>query len=96
MIVHVCMFKLKEENRAENLDKAIRMAEGLMDQKPVIGGSVVCNSDQAPQDNYDLCLLFRFNNIDDLNAYQNDFQHQIFKKFIATVMESRACIDYEY
>ena len=95
MIVHVCMFKLKEENKEENIDKLVRMAEGLQDQQPVVSGSVRVNGEKAPQDNYDVCLIFKFNTYQDLTAYQDDFQHQIFKKYAASIVESRACIDYE-
>lgn len=95
MIRHICMFKLKKENHDENLKKALELAEPLKTLPQTTGGDVVVNSSQAPSSNYDLCLIFDFKTIDDLNSYQADPVHQKFVKFITSVRESRACIDPE-
>ncbi len=95
MVVHIAMFKLKEENKAENLAKAVKMASGLMDMDYLISGHVEVNSPSAPQSNYDIALIVKLKNFQDLDTYQNDLQHQIFKKYIMSVAENRACIDYE-
>lgn len=95
MIQHVCMFKLKEENHDENLKKALELSEPLASLPSTTGGRTVVNSADAPENNYDLCLIYNFETIDDLNAYQNDPVHLAFKNFVVANMLSRACIDYE-
>lgn len=94
MIRHICMFKLKEEEHDANLKKALELAEPLKTLKETVGGSVVTNAEEAPANNYDLCLIFDFETIEDLNAYQANPIHQVFVKFISEVRESRACIDH--
>lgn len=95
MIQHVCMFKLKEENHDENLKKALQLAEPFASLSSTTGGKTVVNSKDAPENNYDLCLIYNFETIDDLNAYQNDPVHLAFKNFVVANMQARACIDYE-
>lgn len=99
MIRHVCMFKLKEEaegkSKAENLDTAVRMLKALDDLPGVLRAQVVTNVPLTPDSNYDLCLIFDFKDVQDLDAYQAHPRHAEFGAFIAPVRESRACIDYE-
>lgn len=95
MIQHVCMFKLKEENHDANLKKALELAQPLAALPSTTGGKTVVNAKDAPQNNYDLCLIYDFETIDDLNAYQNDPVHLAFKNFVVENMQARACIDYE-
>lgn len=95
MIQHVCMFKLKEENHDGVLKEALKLAEPLATLASTTGGKTVVNSSLAPESNYDLCLIYDFNTIDDLNAYQNDPIHLEFKNYVVAHMSARACIDYE-
>lgn len=95
MIHHVCMFKLKEENKEETLKKALELAGPLEDLPQAAGGQVVVNDTEADSSNYDLCLLFDFASYADLDAYQNDPVHRKFKEYVVRHMTSRACIDYE-
>ena len=88
MIRHICMFKLKDENKEANLKEALRRLEEMRE--------VVTNAAAAPDSNYDLSLIFDFKNMDDLNAYQKHPMHVEFGKFITAIRESRACIDYEF
>ena len=90
MIRHICMFKLKDEDKEANLKEAMR-------EIPLIATfEVVTNAAAAPDSNYDLSLIFDFKNMDDLNAYQKHPMHVEFGKFITAIRESRACIDYEF
>ena len=89
MIRHICMFKLKDEDKEANLKE--------MREIPLIATfEVVTNATAAPDSNYDLSLIFDFKNMDDLNAYQKHPMHVEFGKFITAIRESRACIDYEF
>lgn len=96
MIRHICMFKLKEENKEANLKEALRRVEGLREIPMIATFEVVTNAPDAPDSNYDLSLIFDFKNMDDLREYQKHPLHVEFGKFITAIRESRACIDYEF
>ena len=96
MIRHICMFKLKDENKEANLKEALRRLEEMREIPLIATFEVVTNATAAPDSNYDLSLIFDFKNMDDLNAYQKHPMHVEFGKFIAAIRESRACIDYEF
>ena len=96
MIRHICMFKLKDENKEANLKEALRRLEEMREISLIATFEVVTNAAAAPDSNYDLSLIFDFKNMDDLNAYQKHPMHVEFGKFITAIRESRACIDYEF
>ncbi len=96
MIRHICMFKLKEENRAEVLKTAIEKTEMLRSIPQIRKFEVVVNTADAPDSNYELSLIFDFDNMDELRAYQADERHVKFGDYIKSVREARACIDYEF
>ena len=96
MIRHICMFKLKEENREENLKTALLKLEEMKNISLIKRFEVVTNYEKAPESNYELSLIFDFDNMDDLNEYQKKPIHVAFGKFISEVRERRACIDYEF
>ncbi len=95
MIRHICMFKLKEENREENLAEALRRAESLRQIPHIRRFEVAFNAKEAPESNFELTLIFDFDSIDDLNAYQLDERHAAFGRYIGQIRTARACIDYE-
>lgn len=96
MIRHICMFKLKEENKEANLKEALERLESMRGMELIQIFEVVTNDSEAPDSNYDLSLIFDFKDMDDLNAYQKDPKHLEFGKFITEVRENRACIDYKF
>ena len=99
MIRHICMFKLKDEfngkSKAENITKAIELSQQIREIPSVIKFEVVTNCADAPESNFDLSLIFDFEDIDSLNEYQIHPKHLEFANFIHSVRERRACIDYE-
>lgn len=95
MIRHICMFKLKDEDHDAVLAEALRLGEPLKTLPQAVSGDIVTNSPQVPGTNYDLCLIFDFNTVDDLNDYQVDPVHVTFKNYVVAHMTSRACIDCE-
>ena len=95
MIRHICMFKFQEENKKENVAETLKRAESLRAIPQIKKFEVVVNTDEAPESNYELSLIFDFENMDELNAYQKDEIHVEFGNFIKSVREARACIDYE-
>ena len=96
MIRHICMFKLKEENKKANLQEAMTRAQSLKSIEQVRGFDVVCNGENMPESNYELALIFDFDNAQDLQTYQDHPVHKAFGAFITQIRESRACIDYEF
>lgn len=97
MIRHTVMFSLVEENKENNLNKIFELAETLLkDIEGLRGFNVVRNFKDAPTSNYDFCLIFDFDNMDDLNKYQVHPDHVKFVDFVKTCKKERACIDYEF
>ena len=94
MIRHICMFKLKEENKAENLLELTVRVQSLQDIEQIRRFEVAFNSADMPDSNYDVALIFDFETAEDLEAYQNHPSHKAFGAFITQIRESRACIDY--
>lgn len=95
MIRHICMFKLKSENHDAVFAEAMHLAEPLKKLPQAVSGEVVANAKEAPESNYDLCLVFDFKTMEDLNDYQGDPVHLAFKNYVVANMEARACIDCE-
>ena len=95
MIRHICMFKLKEENKEKNLAEFFEKAESLKEIPEIKSFETVRNFEGTPETNYDVSLIFDFDTLYDLEKYQKNEIHVNFGKFIATVRETRACIDYE-
>lgn len=96
MIRHICMFKLKEENKEQNIEEILAKVQSLKEIPQITRFEVVVNSKEAPENNYDLSLIFDFNSIEELNIYQKHPSHVAFGKFIGEKRELRACIDYEF
>lgn len=96
MIRHICMFKLKEENKQANLQEALVRVQELKSIEQLQHFEVVTNSPETPESNYDLSLIFDFLSVEDLNIYQKHPKHVAFGGFITEIREARACIDYEF
>lgn len=99
MIKHIVMFKLKDINGKTELENALEAKErfnDVIENVPTLrSAEVVINSKDADTSNYTIALICGFDTIDDLNAYQVHPAHVSFGKYIASIRESRACIDYE-
>ena len=63
MIRHICMFKLKDEDKEANLKEALRRLEEMREIPLIATFEVVTNATAAPDSNYDLSLIFDFKNI---------------------------------
>ncbi len=95
MIRHICMFALQDEDHDNVVAEALRLGEPLKTLPQAVKGEVVTNSPLAPSSNYDICLVFDFETMADLDAYQVDPIHVAFKNYVVAHMKSRACIDCE-
>ncbi|MCQ2459222.1 MAG: Dabb family protein [Ruminococcus sp.] len=100
MIRHIVMFKLKDVNGKTEYENAVEAKERfenvIANVKVMKKGELVINSKDADQTNYTISLICDFDSIEDLNAYQVHPAHVEFGKFIGTVKETRACIDFEF
>ena len=96
MIRHICMFKLKEENKQANLEEMLVRVQSLRSIEQVREFEVVCNAPGMPESNYDVSLIFDFESAEALQTYQDHPTHKAFGAFIGQIRESRACIDYEF
>lgn len=95
MIRHICMFTLKEENKENTIKEFFERAEKLRELDMIKGFNVVRNDARTPASNYDVALIFDFDTVEELDAYQKAPQHLEFGKFVGAVRVDRACIDYE-
>ena len=96
MIRHICMFKLKGDNKDDVIKEFCERAQSLKTIPQLRRYEVVYNDKRTPDSNFDVSLIFDFDSVEDLNAYQTSPTHIEFGKFVATVKEDRACIDYEF
>ncbi|MGN0027047.1 Dabb family protein [uncultured Clostridium sp.] len=95
MIRHVCMFTLKDDNKEKNIADFFEKIEKLRDLDTIKKFNVVRNVENTPDSNYDVALIFDFDNVETLDQYQTCPEHLEFAKFLATIKVDRACIDYE-
>lgn len=95
MIVHIVMFKFKEENREANMAKAKTMLEALVDKiaplKEMEVGIDFSRSERA----FDISLYSTFDTKEGLNEYAVHPAHLEVVAFIKEVTEVSKVVDYE-
>jgi hypothetical protein len=79
-----------------NLNELLVRVQDLRTIEQIRGFEVVCNAPGMPESNYDVALIFDFEDADGLQTYQDHPTHKAFGAFISQIRESRACIDYEF
>ncbi|KEI98336.1 MULTISPECIES: Dabb family protein [Clostridium] len=99
MIKHIVMWKLKEfaegKSKLENANIIKINLEDLkhrIDEVKLIEVGVNINNSQQA---YDVVLYSEFENLEDLNLYQNHPDHVKVGEFINKVKEDRIVTDYE-
>ena len=70
-------------------------AEKLKELDTIKKFNIVRNVENTPASNYDVALIFDFDNVEALDEYQICEEHLEFAKFLATIKVDRACIDFE-
>ena len=94
MITHVVFFKLAENNpeHAQNIhDKLMTLPDIITQIKHYEVGMNIIESER----NYDLALISKFDNMDDLNTYQGHPEHLKVVEYIKSVTQSILAVDYE-
>jgi len=95
MIVHIVMFKFKEENKKANIIQARQMLENLMGAVPSLR-SIDVGVNFAKEDRaMDLSIITSFESKESLDAYAVHPEHLKVVDFIKTVVEYSKVVDYE-
>ena len=94
MIVHIVMFKFKEENREANIEKTRELLNALEDKiDELISIEVGVNFDTAERA-FDLSLYSKFQTKEDLNSYSIHSEHLKVVEFIKSVVTESKVVDY--
>jgi hypothetical protein len=94
VITHIVLFKLLDRS-PESIEKARAVLASLDGKIPQLRhlevGADVLRTDRS----YDLALVAKFDNLEDLNAYQIHHEHQQVVKYMLSVRQSAVAVDYE-
>ena len=94
MIIHVLMFKFKDEVSEEEREGFEKGFIDLEYQMKSILKQEVHHNFNRHQD-YDLLCIVYFRNMDDYNSYDLDEGHRSFARRTKPLLEKLACVDYE-
>ncbi|MEN8302432.1 MAG: Dabb family protein [Campylobacterota bacterium] len=95
MIVHIVMFKFKDENKAANIEVVKEKLNGLLtkiDELKSIEVGVDFNQSERA---FDLSLYSTFDSKEDLGAYAVHEEHQKVVSLIKEVTSESKVVDYE-
>jgi len=94
MLVHIVMFKFKEENKKANIIQAKQMLENLTGAVPTLRSMDVGVNFIEANRAMDLSLIAVFESVEGLNAYDIHPEHQKVVAFIKSVVEYSKASDY--
>ncbi|MGP1537748.1 Dabb family protein [Bacteroides heparinolyticus] len=98
MVKHIVLFKLKDEVSADEKLAAMNnfkaAIEALPAKIPVIR-KIEVGLNMNPGETWNIALYSEFDTLDDVKSYVVHPDHVAAGKLLATVKESRACVDYE-
>ncbi len=98
MVKHIVLFKLKDEVSADEKLAAMNnfkaAIEALPAKIPVIR-KIEVGLNMNPSETWNIALYSEFDTLDDVKSYAVHPDHVAAGKLLATVKESRACVDYE-
>ncbi|AVM53924.1 Dabb family protein [Bacteroides zoogleoformans] len=98
MVKHIVLFKLKDEVSADEklavMNDFKAAIEALPAKIPVIR-KIEVGLNMNPGETWNIALYSEFDTLDDVRAYAVHPDHVAAGKLLATVKESRACVDYE-
>ena len=93
MIKHIVFWKLKEENKEENMMKIKNGLEGLVGQiDGLLHAEVGVNYNGGE---YDLCLYSEYRDREALLYYRDHEKHKEVQKIVHAAMTERAAVDFE-
>lgn len=99
MIKHIVMWKIKDnvdgKSKEENAINVKKKMEELRDKiNEIITLEIGINIADDPMA-HDIILYSEFNNVEDLNMYQNHPEHLKVVQYAKQFLESRIVVDYE-
>ena len=104
MIKHVVMWKLKESANGCSKHENAKKIKALLEALPAkieqikylkVGIDTNISADNRTSAEFDACLITMFDNMEDLDIYQNNPDHKQVSAFVAEVRKSRAVVDFE-
>jgi len=95
MIVHIVMFKFKEENQEVNIAKASQMLSELMGNVPSLKSMEVGSNFADEGRAMDLVITTTFDSVEELQAYAIHPEHLKVVEFIKATTEYSKVVDYE-
>ncbi len=94
MVVHIVMFKFKDEDKKANIKKVESKLNQLAQDLPIIKQMEVgVNFVQSPRA-FDLSLYSKFDSKEDLETYATHEKHVEVVNFIKTVVSDIKAVDY--
>ncbi len=95
MVIHIVMFKFKEENKDKNIENIKSKLEGLVEKIDGLKSMEVgVNFTDSPRA-FDMSLYSKFENKDDLAIYAKHPEHLKVLSVIQDVVEETKVVDYE-
>jgi len=94
MVVHIVMFKFKEDNKQNNIQKTKQMLESLKNSVPSLKSIEVGVNFANEERAMDLSIITRFDDKDALSEYAIHPAHLEVIEFIKTVVEYTKVVDY--
>lgn len=98
MVKHIVLFKLKDEVSADEKLAAMNNFKAAIEALPA-KIPVICKIEVGlnmnPGETWNIALYSEFDTLDDVKSYAVHPDHVAAGKLLATVKESRACVDYE-
>ncbi len=94
MLVHIVMFKFKDENKEANIIEVKRQLEELLDFIPELKTMEVGVNIADEARAFDLSLLSTFDSKDDLAIYANHPKHLEVTAFVRSVVVESKVVDY--
>ena len=94
MIVHIVMFRFKEENREENLKEVTSRLNALVELIPTLKSMEVGVDFSRTERAFDLSLYSTFDSKEDLQAYAVHPEHLKVVELIKSVTLESKVVDY--
>lgn len=94
MIVHIVMFKFKNENKEANIQETKELLNALVDLIPNLKSMEVGVNFTVADRAFDLSLYSTFDTKEDLDAYATHPEHLKVVEFIKSVTIESKVVDY--
>lgn len=94
MIVHIVMFKFKEENRDANIEEVVNRLNALVGLIPTLKSMEVGVDFSRTERAFDMSLYSKFDSKEDLQAYAVHPEHLKVVELIKSVTLESKVVDY--